>query len=130
MSAPGGLRLGLLRAPPRHLFFTGKGGVGKTSLACAAAIALADVGKSVLLVSTDPASNLDEMLGTQLTGVAMPVLGAAGLFAMNIDSEAVAQAYRQRVLEQMGPEAQRQTVPWCGNSCRARVRLRLPPSRS
>ena len=55
--------LALLREPPRQLFFTGKGGVGKTSLACASAIALADAGKRVLLVSTDPASNLDEMLG-------------------------------------------------------------------
>ena len=60
------LPLALLREPPRHLFFTGKGGVGKTSLACAAAIALADAGKRVLLVSTDPASNLDEMLGVEL----------------------------------------------------------------
>ena len=59
-SAP---RLVLLKAPPRHLFFTGKGGVGKTSVACAVAIALADAGRRVLLVSTDPASNLDEMLG-------------------------------------------------------------------
>ena len=59
----------------------------------------------MLLVSTDPASNLDEVLGTQLTDVATPVLGAPGLFAMNIDPEAAAQAYRQRVLEQMGPEA-------------------------
>ena len=48
-------------APTRHLFFTGKGGVGKTAIACAAAISLADRGKRVLLVSTDPASNLDEM---------------------------------------------------------------------
>ena len=66
LSAPGEVRLGLLRAPPGHLFFTGKGGVGKTSLACATAIALADAGKRVLLVSTDPASNLDEMLGVAL----------------------------------------------------------------
>ena len=56
-----------LEAPTRFLFFTGKGGVGKTSLACASAIALADGGKRVLLVSTDPASNLDEVLGCSLT---------------------------------------------------------------
>ena len=58
---------GFLESPTRFLFFTGKGGVGKTSLACASAIALADRGQRVLLVSTDPASNLDEVLGVRLT---------------------------------------------------------------
>ena len=53
-------------SPTRFLFFTGKGGVGKTSIASAASLHLADAGKSVLLVSTDPASNLDEMLGVTL----------------------------------------------------------------
>ena len=57
---------GFLSTPARHLFFTGKGGVGKTSLSTAAALALADSGKQVLLVSTDAASNLDEMLGIEL----------------------------------------------------------------
>ena len=57
----------LVHEPSRFLFFTGKGGVGKTSLACATAVALADAGKAVLLVSTDPASNLDEVLGQKLT---------------------------------------------------------------
>ena len=56
----------LLDRATRHLFFTGKGGVGKTSVACAVALALADAGRTVLLVSTDPASNLDEMLGVRL----------------------------------------------------------------
>jgi arsenite-transporting ATPase len=51
----------------RFLFFTGKGGVGKTSLSCATALALAEAGKRVLLVSTDPASNLDEVLETPLS---------------------------------------------------------------
>ena len=51
-----------LKAAPRHLFFTGKGGVGKTSLACASAVLLADMGRRVLIVSTDPASNLDAVL--------------------------------------------------------------------
>ena len=55
---------GFAADPTRYLFFTGKGGVGKTSLSTATAIALADAGRRVLLVSTDPASNLDEMLGT------------------------------------------------------------------
>jgi len=82
----------------RILFFTGKGGVGKTSLACAAAVALAGRGKKVLLVSTDPASNLDEVLGLRLSGKASPVPGANGLFALNIDPEASAKAYRERVV--------------------------------
>jgi arsenite-transporting ATPase len=83
---------------PRHLFFTGKGGVGKTTLACAAAISLADLGKRVLLVSTDPASNLDEMLGVPLADAPTPIPSVPGLSAMNIDPEAAAEAYRLRVL--------------------------------
>ena len=63
----------LLESAPRVLFFTGKGGMGKTTLACAVAVALADGGKRVILVGTDPASNLDEMLGTPLAGSAVPV---------------------------------------------------------
>ncbi len=82
----------------RILFFTGKGGVGKTSLACATAVSLATAGKQVLLVSTDPASNLDEVLGVHLTNAPTAVPGAAGLFALNIDPEAAARAYRERVI--------------------------------
>ena len=82
----------------RFLFFTGKGGVGKTSLACATAVALADAGKRVLLVSTDPASNLDEVLGQQLNGAPTPSRRADGLQALNIDPEAAAQAYRDRMV--------------------------------
>jgi arsenite-transporting ATPase len=88
----------LLAAPTRFLFFTGKGGVGKTSLACAAALALADAGKRVLLVSTDPASNLDEVLGQKLHGAPTPIPGADGLRALNIDPAAAAQAYRDRMV--------------------------------
>lgn len=58
-----------LESPTRNLFFTGKGGVGKTSVACATAVRLADAGKRVLLVSTDPASNLDEVLQTDRKSV-------------------------------------------------------------
>ena len=92
-----------LNAPTPFLFFTGKGGVGKTSLACAAAIGLADGGLRVLLVSTDPASNLDEMLEVALTDRPRPVPNVIGLSAMNIDPEAAAESYRTRVLEQLGP---------------------------
>lgn len=95
----------LLQKPTRHLFFTGKGGVGKTSLSCATAIALADQGLKILLVSTDPASNLDEMLGLTLGSDPTPVPGVPGLFAMNIDPETAAEDYRLRVLDQMGPDA-------------------------
>ncbi len=87
-----------IRGPSRFLFFTGKGGVGKTSLACATAVALADAGKRVLLVSTDPASNLDEVLAVALSNVPTPVPAAPGLCALNIDPEAAAQAYRDRIV--------------------------------
>ncbi|CAA7618293.1 arsenical pump-driving ATPase [Magnetospirillum sp. UT-4] len=82
----------------RYAFFTGKGGVGKTSLSCAAGLALADAGRRVLIVSTDPASNLDEVLGTRLSGEPTAIAGAAGLFALNIDPEAAARAYRERMV--------------------------------
>ena len=97
----------------RFLFFTGKGGVGKTSLACACALALADAGERVLLVSTDPASTLDEMLGVALSDRPRAVPGAPGLDALNIDPEAAADAYRRRVIAQMpadSSEADRGTV--------------------
>jgi arsenite-transporting ATPase len=87
-----------LSRPTHNLFFTGKGGVGKTTLACAAAVALADRGLRVLLVSTDPASNLDEVLGVSLNGRPTPVPGAPGLSALNIDPEEAARAYRERVV--------------------------------
>ena len=82
----------------RHLFLTGKGGVGKTSTACATAVGLATSGKRVLLVSTDPASNLDEVLGQTLCGTPTPIPGAPGLLALNIDPESAARAYRDRMV--------------------------------
>ncbi|MEQ1684836.1 MAG: arsenical pump-driving ATPase [Burkholderiaceae bacterium] len=97
--------IGFLDRPTRHLFFTGKGGVGKTSLSTAAALSLADGGKKVLLVSTDAASNLDEMLGIELRNSPVPVPGAPGLSALNIDPDNAAESYRQRVLAQMGAGA-------------------------
>ena len=87
-----------LEKATRNLFFTGKGGVGKTTLACATAIALADRGRRVLLVSTDPASNLDEVLGVSLSNSPTAVPGVAGLFALNVDPEAAAREYRERVV--------------------------------
>ena len=82
----------------RNLFFTGKGGVGKTSLACATAVLLADRGKRVLLVSTDPASNLDEVLGVTLDSKPTTVPEVPGLWALNVDPEAAAREYRERLV--------------------------------
>ena len=82
----------------RFLFFTGKGGVGKTSLSCATALKLVEAGKRVLLVSTDPASNLDEVLQTKLSNTATAIAGAPGLSALNIDAVAAAAAYRERLI--------------------------------
>ncbi|MFM2347495.1 MAG: arsenical pump-driving ATPase [Pseudomonadota bacterium] len=82
----------------RHLFFTGKGGVGKTSLASACAVQLAESGRRVLLVSTDPASNLDEVLETPLSDTPTPVADVPGLSALNIDPGAAAAAYRERMV--------------------------------
>lgn len=93
--------LSFLDGPPRHLFFTGKGGVGKTSLACASAVRLADAGHDVLLVSTDPASNLERVLEAPVGPEVAPVDSVPGLSAVNVDPEAAADAYRERVLEPM-----------------------------
>ncbi len=88
----------LLGKVTRTLLFTGKGGVGKTSIACAAAVRLAEEGKRVLLVSTDPASNLDEVLSTKLGVQPTAVDEVKGLFGMNVDPEEAARQYRERVV--------------------------------
>lgn len=90
---------GLTSLCTRFTFFTGKGGVGKTSLACAAAVTLADSGKRVLLVSTDPASNLDEAFGVPLSSAPKAIPSVPGLAALNIDPDEAAEAYRTRVIE-------------------------------
>ncbi|VXC67650.1 Arsenical pump-driving ATPase [Enterobacterales bacterium 8AC] len=88
-----------LQHPPVFLFFTGKGGVGKTSISCASAITLADAGKRVLLVSTDPASNVGQVfnqpIGNQITAIAT----VPGLSALEIDPQAAAQLYRSRIVD-------------------------------
>lgn len=81
----------------KYLFFTGKGGVGKTSLACATAVEMADSGKVVLLVSTDPASNLKDVLESPVDENIIPIRGINNLFAINIDPENSAEEYRNRV---------------------------------
>ena len=88
-----------LEQPPRYLFFTGKGGVGKTSIACAAAVRLADSGRRVLLVSTDPASNVAQVFGIPI-GNRLTAIGAvANLSALEIDPQAAARAYRDRIVQ-------------------------------
>ena len=89
----------LARNATPFLFFTGKGGVGKTSVGCAVAVALADAGKRVLIVSTDPASNLDEVLATGLSDVPRPVDGLANLYASNLDPEVAAASYRDGLID-------------------------------
>ena len=93
--------LSFIAAPTPALFFTGKGGVGKTSLACATAVALADAGRRVLLVSTDPASNLADVLGAPVGSTVADVATVPGLRALNVDPEAAARAYRERVVGPM-----------------------------
>ncbi|MBT3206366.1 MAG: arsenical pump-driving ATPase [Gammaproteobacteria bacterium] len=90
--------MNLLNNPTPFLFFTGKGGVGKTSVSCSLAVSLADSGKTVLLVSTDPASNLDQVLNTQIAGKPTPINDVNNLFAVNINPERAAEEYRQRII--------------------------------
>lgn len=86
----------ILKTP--YFFFTGKGGVGKTSTACAAAVALADAGKRVLLVSTDPASNLQDVFGRELSNQPVAIEGVPNLFVANLDPESAAEEYKMKVV--------------------------------
>ena len=90
--------MNFLYNPPRFLFFTGKGGVGKTSIACAAAVQLADAGRQVLLVSTDPASNVGQVFGIDIGNRIVAVPAVPNLSALEIDPPAAAQAYRDRIV--------------------------------
>jgi arsenite-transporting ATPase len=90
----------VLGAPTPFLFFTGKGGVGKTSCAAASAVALSDAGRRVLIVSTDPASNLAEVfdMPQPQTSVPVQVPGVVGLYVVDIDPSVAAAEYRERVV--------------------------------
>lgn len=87
-----------LDQPPRYLFFTGKGGVGKTSIACATAVQFADQGKRILLVSTDPASNVGQVFGQTIGNQVVAIPAVPRLSALEIDPQAAAQAYRDRIV--------------------------------
>jgi arsenite/tail-anchored protein-transporting ATPase len=117
--------LHVIEQPTRHLFFTGKGGVGKTSLAAATAIALADRGGRVLLVSTDPASNLGQVLESEVTDVIRSADAVPGLSTLNIDPEAAAQAYRDRVIdpvrEVLPEDAVNQMVEQLSGACTTEI---------
>ncbi|HEY5370821.1 MAG TPA: arsenical pump-driving ATPase [Hanamia sp.] len=93
-----------------YLFFTGKGGVGKTTLACATAVELADSGKVVLLVSTDPASNLKDVLESPVDESMNPVKKIQNLFAVNIDPEKSAEEYRNRVTQPLESLASKEEI--------------------
>lgn len=84
---------------PPYLFFTGKGGVGKTSISCATAISLVEQGKRVLLVSTDPASNVGQVFSQTIGNTILPVASVPGLSALEIDPQAAAQEYRARIVD-------------------------------
>jgi len=82
----------------KYLFFTGKGGVGKTSLACATAIGLADAGEKILLISTDPASNLQDVFSQTLNGEGSQIKEVPGLTVVNLDPEEAAAEYKESVV--------------------------------
>jgi len=82
----------------KYLFFTGKGGVGKTSTACATAVTLADIGKKVLLISTDPASNLQDVFGINLNNKGVPIKEVPNLVVANLNPTEAAAEYRESVI--------------------------------
>ena len=85
-------------ASTKYLFFTGKGGVGKTSIACATAVALADAGEKILLVSTDPASNLQDVFGVSLNDAGVAIAEVPGLVVANLAPLTAAAEYRESVI--------------------------------
>ena len=114
----------------RFLFFTGKGGVGKTTVAAAAALALADSGRRVLVVSTDPASNLRDVFGARIGAEPGAVPGAEGLSALNVDPEEAVRAYRERVIGPYRGALPDEELRPLEEQLAGRCRSRSPPSTS
>ncbi len=115
----------LLTKAPRFLFFTGKGGVGKTSVSCAVAVGLADLGRRVLLISTDPASNLSEVLNSGVNSKPRKVKDVQNLFAMNINPIEAAAEYREKMVgpyrDVLPDEAVRQMEEQLSGACTVEV---------
>lgn len=99
IEAAKGMIMKFLDETPRFMFFTGKGGVGKTSLACATAVTLAEQGARVLLVSTDPASNVGQVFNTEIGNTITAIEAVRNLSALEIDPQGAAQQYRNRIVD-------------------------------
>lgn len=84
----------------KSIYFTGKGGVGKTVVSCATAVHLAEKGYKTLLITTDPASHIGEVLGHSVEDKALPVEDVPGLDAVIIDQEKATEEYKQRMLDE------------------------------
>ena len=82
----------------KFLFFSGKGGVGKTTMACTTAVADADAGRRVLIVTTDPASNLADVFEQPIGHAITAIAGVPGLWAMEIDPDKATAEYTDRTL--------------------------------
>lgn len=109
----------------KYLFFTGKGGVGKTSIACATAVGLADKGEKILLISTDPASNLQDVFNQTLNGHGTAISEVPGLTVVNLDPEQAAAEYRESVIAPLGDNYLKALFKIWKNNFQALVRLKL-----
>jgi arsenite-transporting ATPase len=85
----------------QYIFFSGKGGVGKTSMACATSVRYADLGKKTLIVTTDPAANLSDVFEQEIGHRITAIKGVENLFAMEIDPDTATAEYKERSLAPM-----------------------------